>query len=326
AEFGGRISDFTGSTAMWDTLVNMGTGPRLLEYSLEMRSPTHTGLLFDSLNFNNFGYGGDPNNVSRLAISKGKAYTFAANFRRDQNIFDYNLFANPLNPPTSNPNIPVLNSPHEFLLTRHMSDVTLDVLPLSKIRFRLGWSQVVNEGTVFSTVHEGTEPQLLVPALNTTNTYHIGVSFRLIPRTNFNYDQFYAYFKGDNNLNLLGTPFTLAGGIPVNLGLPFNTLANQPCGTPILATGFVNPACNGFFSYFRSDRVRNSYPTEQVSFQSSYFKHLDVSGRFSYTGSESNLPSAIENFNGLITRNRGRVTAQTGFANSQRISASGDLG
>src|SRR5262249_54052720 len=36
--------------------------------------------------------------------------------------------------------------------------------------------------------------------------------------------------------------------------------------------------------------------------------------------------SAIENFNGLITRNRGRVTAQTGFANSQRISASGDLG
>src|SRR5262249_48991113 len=126
AEFGGRISDFTGSTAMWDTLVNMGTGPRLLEYSLEMRSPTHTGLLFDSLNFNNFGYGGDPNNVSRLAISKGKAYTFAANFRRDQNIFDYNLFANPLNPPTSNPNIPVLNSPHEFLLTRHMSDVTLD--------------------------------------------------------------------------------------------------------------------------------------------------------------------------------------------------------
>jgi len=31
AEFGGRISDFTGSQAMWDTLINLGTGPRLME-------------------------------------------------------------------------------------------------------------------------------------------------------------------------------------------------------------------------------------------------------------------------------------------------------
>src|SRR5215467_1178201 len=66
AEFGGRISDFTGSRAMWDTFVNMGTGPRLLEYTLNMRSPDHTGKLFDDFNFSNFGYGGDPINVSRV--------------------------------------------------------------------------------------------------------------------------------------------------------------------------------------------------------------------------------------------------------------------
>src|ERR1051326_3358752 len=33
AEFGGRISDFTGSQAMWGTFVNLGTGTRLLEYT-----------------------------------------------------------------------------------------------------------------------------------------------------------------------------------------------------------------------------------------------------------------------------------------------------
>src|SRR5689334_20990491 len=37
AEFGGRISDFTGNQGMWDTFVNLGTGPRLMEYTLNMR-------------------------------------------------------------------------------------------------------------------------------------------------------------------------------------------------------------------------------------------------------------------------------------------------
>ena len=155
AEFGGRISDFTGSPAMWSTMVNLGTGPRLLEYSLDMHSPTHTGLLFDDLTFNSFGYGGDPNNVSRFRIQKGRIYTLGANFRRDQYIFDYDLFANPLNPtiaiPTlTNPNVPILNSPHEFLLTRRMSDVNLNLFPLSKVRVRMGWSRVANEGWVMA--------------------------------------------------------------------------------------------------------------------------------------------------------------------------------
>src|SRR5215472_8438177 len=41
AEFGVRVSDFTGNQGTWDTFVNMGTGPRLLEYTLDVRSPDH---------------------------------------------------------------------------------------------------------------------------------------------------------------------------------------------------------------------------------------------------------------------------------------------
>ena len=219
AEFGGRISSFTGSHAMWDTLVNLGSGPRLLEYTLDMRSPTHTGKLFDDFSLSNFGYGGEPNDLSRLRFSKGAAYTFNGSFRRDQNIFDYDLFANPLNPANSVPNIPVLNSPHEFLLTRRMSDANLGIFPVGKIRFQLGWSRVVNEGTSFSTIHLGTESQLLQPTLNTTDSFKFGVSLRFIPRTAINFDQFFSHFKGDTSAGLAATPFTLAGGIPVDLSL-----------------------------------------------------------------------------------------------------------
>src|SRR6516225_7350858 len=57
AEFGGRISDFAGNQGTWDTYVNMGSGPRLLEYTLDMHAPEHAGLMFDDLSFTNFGYG-----------------------------------------------------------------------------------------------------------------------------------------------------------------------------------------------------------------------------------------------------------------------------
>ncbi|HEX9222985.1 MAG TPA: hypothetical protein VF860_06615 [Candidatus Acidoferrales bacterium] len=329
AEFGGRLSDFTGSQAMWDTFVNLGTGPRLLEYTLDIHAPNHNGRLFDDLSFSNFGYGGDPSNVSRLRVLKGKYYTLNANFRRFQNIFDYDLLANPLNPPTSNPNVPILNSPHELLLTRRMSDVSLGLFPLAKVRFRLGYSRVVNAGTSFSSTHLGTDPLIFQPTLNTSDNYQAGISLRFIPKTSINYDQFYTYFKGDTTgqLSGFGLPtFALAGGIPVNLGLPFNTAAGQPCATPILATGFVNPACNGVFSYNRFGRTRNDFPTEQVSFQSNYFRRLDLSGRMNYSDAEASMPSFAELFDGLITRTRGRSFQTTGGSLNHRLSLTGDFG
>ena len=97
-EFGYRFTDFTGNQSTYDTFVNLQQGPRLLDMTLEMRSLNHQGLIFDRLYLSNFGYGGDPNNVSRLRIGKNKWYDFDAMFRRDENVWDYSLLANPLNP------------------------------------------------------------------------------------------------------------------------------------------------------------------------------------------------------------------------------------
>lgn len=330
AEFGARVSDFSGNTGMWDTLVNLGTGPRLLEYTLNVHSPNHNGVLFDDLSFTNFGYGGDPNDLSRIQVMKGTLYDFNGSFRRDQNIFDYDLLANPLNPSTSNPNVPILNTPHEFLLTRRMSDANLRLFPLGQVRFRMGWSRVVNEGSSFSSFHQGTESELFQPTLNTTDNFYGGVSFRFIPRTSINYDQFYAYFKGDTTASLsnFGLPFfQLAGGIPVNLGVSFNTPAGQPCATPVLGTGFVNPACNGFFGLSRpDDRIRNSYPTEQFSFQSNYFPRLDLSGRLSYASADADLPNFNQVFSGLESRTRARVQSELGNSVTHRLSLNADFG
>ena len=323
-EAGGRIANPSGNLGMWDSYVNLYSGPRLLSETLDMHSPTHTGYLFDDLTFSNFGYGGDPNNVTRLQIQKGTLYNFEGSFRRDKNFFDYDLLANPLNPPTSNPNIPITFSPHLFETTRRMTDFNLKLFDQAPVTLRFGYGHYINDGTAFSSVHEGTDSLLLQPTQNTSDNYQFGISFRFFPRTSLNYDQFFTHYKNDSSWQLAGASFNLANGTPVDLGLPFNTVAGQPCSSPLVAGGAANPSCNGALSYARFSPIRNDYPVEQFSFQSSYFRSVDMSGRVSYSGSESDRPDYSESFNGLITRSALRTLQQTGPASSRRINTSVD--
>lgn len=324
-EFGGHITGFTGNGSMWNTFVNLDSGPRLLGQSLDLHSLGHSNLLFDELHESSYGYGGDPNNWTRLRVSKARIYDFSAVFRRHRNYWDYDLLANPLNPPTSNPNLPVLVSPHRFQVVRRMTDINLTLAPLSPVRVRLGYSRNVSEGPSFTTVHQGTEALLLQLWRNRLDTYRAGIDVRVIPRTVFSYDQFVSVYKGDTFGELNSLPFDLAGPIPVDLGLPFNTAAGQPCATPVLGTGFANPACNGYFAYSNFHPTRNLYPTEQFGFQSNYWRKVNLTGRISYTSAGSNTPLSSEFFDGLIAGAPIRQSLTTGRVHARRVSANADF-
>ena len=121
-EFGYRFTNVNGSQETYDTLVNLQQGPRLLGFTTEIRSLDHRGTFFDDFYFSNFGYGGDPNDVSQIRIRKNKWYSFNGMFRQDQNHWNYSLLANPLNPNTPVPNAPVnfnpiINAPANVLGT-----------------------------------------------------------------------------------------------------------------------------------------------------------------------------------------------------------------
>lgn len=328
AEFGGRIAEFDGNQATYNTFVNLYSGPRLLDYSLEVRSLNHAGSLFDNVAINTFGYGGDPNALTRIRVSKNKWYNFTALFRYDRNSWDYNLLANPLNPTTSNPTVLIGLSPHTFQTTRRMGDYDLTLFPQSRVRVRLGFSRTTAKGLSFSSIHEGTDAQLDQNWETSQNTFRMGVDVRMLPHTNLSYDQFLTFYKGDTGWGLDGSflPNTLASGAAVNLGLVFNTPAGQPCATPILGTGFVNPACNGFFTYSRFSPVRTFIPTEQLSWQGTYWQRLDVQARFSYTNSEMKDGLAPEFFQGMVTRNRVRQELFNGIAVAQRVQSAFDWG
>ncbi|MGB8321838.1 MAG: hypothetical protein WCE52_02645, partial [Candidatus Acidiferrum sp.] len=155
-EAGYRATWINGNYNTYDTFVNLGSGFRLFDYTVNMRSLDHHGLLFDNLSFSNFGYGGDPNDVSRLRIGKNRFYDFRMLFRRDKNFWDYNLLANPLNPSTSNPAIGIATSPHALDLVRRMQDYNLTLFPQSRVQLRLGFSHDRDEGPGFFTTDGGT--------------------------------------------------------------------------------------------------------------------------------------------------------------------------
>ena len=95
-DLGGHIVDYSGSGPMYDTLINLQAGPRILKQSMQMNAvPGSKHLLFDKLFTASTGYGGDPDNFTILRMSKGKLYDFLGQFRRDREYFDYDLLGNP---------------------------------------------------------------------------------------------------------------------------------------------------------------------------------------------------------------------------------------
>ena len=327
-ELGYRFVNTNGSQPVYNTFVNEQQGPRLLEQTLNMRSLDHQGGLFDDLFLTSFGWGGDPENAGRLRMSKNKWYNFGMTFRRDRNFWDYNQLANPLNP--ANPYVQVNSSPHEFQTVRRMYNYNLTLLPQSGVRFRLGFSRNNMEGPAFSSVHEGTDAGLFQNTRTLLDAYQVGVDIKFIPRTNISYDQFLQYYKGDSSWMDQNFIFQLAGGTLVDPGISYNPAGSQPCAAPILdATTTpvtMNPACNGYQAYTRWAPVRVSYPTEQLTVQSSYFRNLDLSARASYSSSESNAGNWFEDFTGLATRSRQRASAMSGPSISKRVVANAYFG
>lgn len=344
-EFGYRFTNVNGSQETYDTMVNLQQGPRLLGFTTEFRSLDHHATFFDNLYFSNFGYGGDPNDVSQIRISKNHWYAFNGMFRKDQNYWDYSLLANPLNPLTPVTNAPlnfnpIINappnvvgtpligtSPHSYYTRRNMQNYNLTILPDSKIRFRLGYDQNTVYGPGGGTIHQGTEQYLLRDYSYHLEQYRIGVDFRLLPRTTISYDQLWNVYKNDLGTTDDNQQFSPGGGFPpVDLGVSVNPSANQPCANTFGAGSIVNPACSAYYSYLMHGRTRMDSPTEKVTLQSTYFKNIDMAGMFSYTGGDLNVNGYQQNFTGLESRSFLSNFAETGPVEGRHVATFGDFG
>lgn len=322
-EFGYRDSMIGGNLNNYGTFENLDSGMRLFDYTVNMQSVNHQGIFFDNLTFSNFGYGGDPDEVSRLRIEKNKWYDFRAMFRRDEYFWNYNLLANPLNPTSFNPPTPIINSPHALDLSHRMQDYDLTLLPQSWLRFRLGYSYNVESGPAYGTIEGGTEPLLSDSIRYHTNSYRMGVDYRGIAKTTLSFDEFLTYSKIDNSATDNNLLYQLSNGTPVDLGLIYN--GSSPCANPVTNAATTPPTvtanCNGYLSYSQVENPRSSFPNERFSFQSDYVKNLSMSGSVSYSSGNNAIGGYNEMINGWTSRTLTRGNTTGGPAQANRITA-----
>lgn len=334
ADLGGHIANYYGSGAMWNTLVNIQSGPRILSQTFEMHSvegAKHS--VFDTLLASANGIGGDPINVVSLRVSKGKLYDFQGLFRRYRQYFDYNLLSNPLVPAglvSNGYTFPqVLVSPVGFNTVRRMTDVNLTMLPLSKVSFRAGYSQNISQGPTYSSVHYGIEGLLLQNWRISTDNWLGAVDWKPFSKTMLTYEQHVTHYKGNTSWQLATLGLRLSNGTPVTLG--FDNVTVPSCtGAPIVtsatAPATANATCNGYLQYNRYQPTRSIFPTEEFRFQSADIKNIQMNGRVRYTGANMNLPNYFEYFNGFQTRGTLRASTVTGYSKAQRINVSADYG
>jgi hypothetical protein len=337
-ELGGHVVSNSGSEAMWSTMVNTQSGPRMLNQSLTMHSTDrHKTPFFDNLNSNSFGYGGDPYAGTFLRMDKGKAYKLDASFLRNRQYFNYDLFSNSLIPDNAVPYVPILDSPHLFNTVRKTGDINLTVLPLSRFSGRAAFWRTVNEGPSFSSnVSKSNSNPLLDQWWRYSNDiYTGGVDWKLAKRTILSYDQFVTSFKQDTTWNLNKFEYQLADGTPVSQGLNIFTTAANTC----IVSGTENtviPKCNATLAYHRYMPTRTLLASEQIRFTSASIPHVTMNGRFLYSDGQLNINRYDEGYSGwsdssINTSGRNIIRYAGVGANSHlgtlpRINVSADYG
>ncbi len=219
-EVGGHVASVTGSPAMYSTLVNQQSGPRVLGQTFEMHALPGTHHTFaDSLSAFSGGFGGDANSFARLNFSKDKFYEFSGLFHRDRQYFDYDLLGNPnigtgrsirIGPsaaPTGSLAWPTVNqSPVLFNTVRRMTDTSVTLLPLSKVSFRAGYSQNIFQGPSLtpSGYQVAGSYALLLQEFqrNSTDDFTGAIDWKPVQGTRLTFEEQVDHYKADSYFRL----------------------------------------------------------------------------------------------------------------------------
>lgn len=338
-DLGGHIHSNSGSDAMYNTLVNLHSGPRMLGQTFEMRAlPGNKHALVDSLSAYSSGFGGDPNNYAMLTFYKGKLFEFSGTFRRDRQYFDYDLLGNPnlvggsipigpSNAPTGSLAWPqVEQSPVMFNTVRRMTSANLTLLPLSKVTYRIGYTQNIFQGPSLSpsgyTIFKY-NALLQQFQRNSTDDITGALEWKPVEGTKITFEGQAVHYKGDSYYQLNPNGFLVqeADGTPAYLGnwdsqVPYGIGA---CNTTSMGSAYtsstqytilsapqssggmpiINPACDVVTSYMRSQPTRVIFPTEMLRLQSSSIKNIEMNGDIRYTLANMDMPMFYENVAGL---------------------------
>lgn len=181
-EVGYRFVDTDGSRNRYRSEVNVRDGLRLLESTLDMRSLSGTGGLFDSLRSEFSNLGGDQAQLATVRIEKTRAYIFDARVRR---LYYYRFLPS------------FGNNQHNFDVRRQAQDYFLKLFPQRKVRINIGYDRMMSKGP-FTTTYDYERDEFGISGTSrwSADDYRLGVDATYRGWT-FLAEGSYRYFRND---------------------------------------------------------------------------------------------------------------------------------
>ncbi|KAA6460203.1 hypothetical protein DYQ86_14245 [Acidobacteria bacterium AB60] len=363
-DLGGHMTNVIGSPAMYNTLVNQSSGPRILGETFELRAlPGTKNTIVDAFQAYASGLGGDPYTFAKVTFHKGKIYEFSGLFRRDRQYFDYDLLGNPNIVPNKIPIGPskaptgtfawgpVTQSPVMFNSARRMTDTSLTLYPLSTWTARVGYSRYNFEGPSLSPSYTIAKYDALLSNYqrNSIDDFSGSLEWKPVQGTRLIFEEQVSRYKADSYFMLapstlvaqeadgrrvaIGnwdsqTPYGIGGCNTTSMGAAYTNSTTWTIFTaPQVGASplpVINPACSVVTSYMRSQPTRVTSPTEILRLQSSSIKNVTMNGNVRYTTGNMDLSHYYEGVQGLMGAVR-QIT-YNGYARAHRAVIAADYG
>jgi hypothetical protein len=212
ASVGYRFTDVKGYEPMYQELLNLKKGPRLMDFNLFGRS-NGTNPFADTFSLTTSGLGGDPYPSAQLTLSKTNLYDLRVNWR--QSYFYWNQNDGIILPTRNQTG---LTDNHDWATVRKIGSVDLTLHATNNLRFNFQYYRTTLSGatfTTFSPLFFGSEDfgsfaranayYMYAPIFDNTNRFTGGLDYTW--RTwNFHYNVGYQTFTDNMTVNNVTSP------------------------------------------------------------------------------------------------------------------------
>jgi hypothetical protein len=213
ASVGYRFADIKGYEPMYQELLNLNKGPRLMDFNMFGRSDG-TNRFADSFSLTTSGLGGDPYPSAQLTLSKTKLYDLRVNWR--QSYFYWNQNDGVILPTLG---ITGLTDNHDWATVRKIGSVDLTLHATNNLRFNFQYYRTSFSGPTFTTFSpdflgspsswgsfaRANAYSLFAPTNDNTNRFAGGIDYTW-RAWNFHYNLGYQTFSENMTLNNVASP------------------------------------------------------------------------------------------------------------------------
>ncbi len=300
ASFGYRFTDIKGFKPMYQELLSLQSGPRLLDFNMSGEAKEGSHTFADSYWLSMSGLGGDPFPTAQFSVTKHRLYDFRVNWRQAYYFWNQNdSVVLPTAQKIVTPTTTGLTENHNWNTVRKFGSVDFTLHATDHLRFRFNYYRTSDTGNTLTTfspdfLGSGTLPApfnagglwgafsraapypLLAPINDETNRFTGGVDYTY-HSWSFHYALGYQTFNANTTLTNVISPELSINSIAASQG---------------------EPLTNSNWSEFR----RLTTPISEFSFVGKPLKRLEWRGGYIYYRYKGPF-SFDQSFNGVARTN-----------------------